>query len=60
MEPVEIVETDNPKVACEGDGGVLGHPRVFLNMGDKSEIDCPYCGRRFVLKAVAKAAAGGH
>ena len=60
MEPVEIVETDNPKVACEGDGGALGHPRVFLNMGDKSEIDCPYCGRRFVLKAGAKAAAGGH
>jgi uncharacterized Zn-finger protein len=60
MEPVEIVETDNPKVACEGDGGVLGHPRVFLNMGDKHEIDCPYCGRRFVLKAGAKAAASGH
>lgn len=60
MEPVEIVETDNPKVTCEGDGGALGHPRIYLNMGDKREIDCPYCGRRFVLKAGAKAAGGGH
>ena len=60
MEPVEIVEVENPKVACEGESGALGHPRVFLNMGDKREIDCPYCGRRFRLKEGAKAAAGGH
>lgn len=60
MKPVEIVEVENSKVACEGEGGALGHPRVFLNMGDKREIDCPYCGRRFVLKDGAKAAAGGH
>ena len=60
MEPVETMEVDNPKVACEGEGGALGHPRVFLNMGDKPEIDCPYCGRRFVLKDDAKAASGGH
>jgi len=60
MEPVEIVETDNPKVICEGEGGALGHPRIFLNMGGKREIDCPYCGRRFLLKEGAKAAAGGH
>lgn len=60
MEPVETVEVDNSKVVCEGQGGALGHPRVFLNMGAASEIDCPYCGRRFRLKAGAKAAAGGH
>jgi uncharacterized Zn-finger protein len=60
MEPVEIVEVESPKVACEGEGGVMGHPRVYLNMGDKGEIECPYCGRRFVLKQGAKPAAHGH
>jgi len=60
MEPPETVEVDNPKVACEGEGGALGHPRVYLNMGDRRAIDCPYCGRRFVLKGGAKAATGGH
>jgi uncharacterized Zn-finger protein len=60
MEPVEITEVENPKVVCEGEGGALGHPRVYLNMGGKREIDCPYCGRRFRLKDGAKAAAGGH
>ena len=60
MEPIEIVEVKKTKVVCEGDGGALGHPRVFLNMGDKREIDCPYCGKRFALKEGAKAASGGH
>jgi uncharacterized Zn-finger protein len=50
MEPPEILTVDSPKVACDGGSGGLGHPRVFLNMQGKGQIDCPYCGRRFVLK----------
>ena len=59
LDPPEVVEVDSEIVACEGDGGALGHPRVFLNMEGKGQIDCPYCDRRFVLKAGAKAS-GGH
>lgn len=58
MEPAEIVETDQTRVACDGGGGALGHPRVFLEMGDKGEVDCPYCGRHFKLSAAV--AAAGH
>jgi uncharacterized Zn-finger protein len=57
MEPSETLETDKPVVRCDGGGGALGHPVVYLNMGDKTQIDCPYCGRRYVLKAGAHAAA---
>jgi len=46
----EIVETDNTRVACDGGGGALGHPRVYLEMGDESFVECPYCDKRFVLK----------
>lgn len=60
MEPVEIVEVKIPKVTCQGDGGALGHPRIYLNMGDEREIDCPYCGRRFRLNEDAKPALDGH
>ena len=60
MEPVEIVEVEDVKVVCDGGAGALGHPRVFLNMGERREIDCPYCGRRFILKDGAQAAGGGH
>ena len=49
----EAIPVESPVVACDGGGGALGHPRVYLNMGDKSEIDCPYCGRHYVLKGGA-------
>lgn len=60
MQPVESVEVEDVKVVCDGGGGAVGHPRVFLNMGEAREIDCPYCGKRFVLKEGVEAASGGH
>ncbi len=50
MEPVEIIFVERKELACDGGDGPLGHPRIFLRMGAKTEIDCPYCGRRFVYK----------
>jgi len=35
--------------ACDGGNGALGHPRVFLEMGEGTEVTCPYCDRLFVL-----------
>jgi uncharacterized Zn-finger protein len=58
QEPPETVETDREVVSCDG-GGALGHPRVWLNMEGKGEIDCPYCDRLFVLRA-GSAATPGH
>ena len=58
IEPPEIVETDSETVACDGNGNALGHPRVFLSIGKEGFVDCPYCDRRFVLKAHAAAGAG--
>jgi uncharacterized Zn-finger protein len=49
MQPPEIIEVETPVVGCDG-GGLLGHPLVYLNMEGAGTIDCPYCGRRFVLK----------
>ena len=56
LEPPETVETDREVVSCDGDGA-LGHPRVWLNMEGKGQIDCPYCDRRFILRRGARAAA---
>ena len=58
MEPLEVVEVEETTVACDGGDGALGHPRVFLHMENTNRVDCPYCGRRFVLKEGAKAASG--
>ena len=50
----EIVEVEDRRVACEGVGGALGHPKVYLEMGDEDFVVCPYCDRRFVLKPGAE------
>ena len=51
----EIIEVDDTRIACDGGGGALGHPRVFLEMGDRNFVECPYCDRRFVLREGAEA-----
>lgn len=57
-EPPEIIEVEDSVVACDGGGGALGHPKVYLNMGRDGRVECPYCDRLFVLKAGASAGAG--
>jgi uncharacterized Zn-finger protein len=48
----ETVSVDAPEVTCDGGGGALGHPKVYLHIDhDKGDsITCPYCSRMFVLK----------
>lgn len=55
LAPPEVVETTDHRVSCDGVGGALGHPRVFLELGAKPFVECPYCDRRFVAVA-----GGGH
>jgi uncharacterized Zn-finger protein len=51
VEAPEIIEVDDTRVACDGGGGALGHPLVYLEMGDETFVECPYCDRKFVLRA---------
>ena len=48
-EPPEVMTVNEHRVSCDGAGGALGHPRVYLEMGAKGFVECPYCDRRFVL-----------
>jgi uncharacterized Zn-finger protein len=49
---IERIEVDSRVVACDGGGGALGHPRVFLRI-EGQQIFCPYCSRLYVLRAGA-------
>jgi uncharacterized Zn-finger protein len=51
----EVIEVDSTRVSCDGSGGALGHPRVYLEMGDEGRVECPYCDRLFLLKPGAHA-----
>ncbi len=50
----ETIEIDEMVAACNGDGGPLGHPRVFLNLGPAGRVECPYCSRVFVNRRLAE------
>lgn len=46
----EIEEVTTARVACDGGGGALGHPLVYLTVGPQGWVECPYCDKRYVLK----------
>jgi len=52
MGPFETIYINETVAACNGGGGVLGHPRVFLNLGRDGKVECPYCSRLFVNRAM--------
>jgi uncharacterized Zn-finger protein len=59
MTPFETMYIDEMVAACNGGGGPLGHPRVYLNLAPSGKVECPYCSRQFVSRAMAGAAAPG-
>jgi uncharacterized Zn-finger protein len=58
MTPFETIEIDEMVAACAGGhgggGGALGHPKVYLNLAPGGRVECPYCSRLFVNRAVAR------
>lgn len=55
--PPETLIVEERAVACNGGDGALGHPRVYLTMGDADSVTCPYCDRIYILKDSAAARA---
>jgi uncharacterized Zn-finger protein len=52
----ETIIVNATRVVCDGGGGALGHPRVYLEMGEENAVDCGYCDRHFVLSEAAQKA----
>jgi uncharacterized Zn-finger protein len=55
--PTETFTVDDPNVACDGGGGALGHPRVFLHI-EHDRVMCPYCSRIYILNPGARHGSG--
>lgn len=51
----ETITVASRRIGCDGGAaasqGALGHPLVYLTIGNDGTTDCPYCGRHFVLAA---------
>ena len=57
MESEEPIIVQTVTQGCDGGGGALGHPLVYLDLSEDGEAVCPYCSRRYVL---AEGAGQGH
>ena len=52
---LEKRDTPDRTPTCDGGGGALGHPLVYMDMGDEDAVECGYCDRRFVRGKKASA-----
>ena len=43
----EVIYVKDRRIACDGGGGALGHPRVWYSLED-GEAECGYCDRRYI------------
>lgn len=57
MEVEETIIVEQSSVSCDGGGGPLGHPKVYLEIAGEGEIVCPYCSRTYKLAEGATQAA---
>ena len=48
--PFEIIRVQAKRVGCDGGGGALGHPRVWLHLGEENQVQCTYCSRLYVME----------
>ena len=52
--PADIVmlKDGHTRVSCNGNGGVLGHPQIWLTAeirpDGSASVTCPYCSRIFM------------
>jgi uncharacterized Zn-finger protein len=60
MAPFETIYIDEMVAACDGGEGPLGHPRVYLNLGPAGKVECPYCSRLFVNRAMSAPSRENH
>ncbi len=56
--PHDAKIVSSTRVACDGGGGSLGHPKTWLDMGQAASVECKYCDQLFVLDT--KAAPSAH
>lgn len=43
------------RISCDGGGGALGHPRVWLQIPeDTNFVECPYCDCKYIFADAAR------
>ncbi len=50
LPPHKTVHVETNRVACDGGGGALGHPKVYYDLDENGEAHCFYCCAHFIKK----------
>lgn len=50
----DVIIVDGHRVSCDGGGGALGHPRVWMEMGADGQVVCKYCDAVYVQRGGPK------
>ena len=48
---VPVIEIGSQEFMCVGANPPFGHPHIFLDLGNASEIICPYCSTLYRFAA---------
>ena len=55
---VAVIEIGAREFMCVGEVPPFDHPHVFLDMGDATEIICPYCSTLYPPRSQPRPACG--
>ncbi|AZL16218.1 zinc-finger domain-containing protein [Rickettsiales endosymbiont of Stachyamoeba lipophora] len=47
----QVKNTTSKEIWCEGEDEAIGHPKIYLEIGETNEINCPYCSMKFIYTA---------
>ncbi|XP_070575835.1 NADH dehydrogenase [ubiquinone] iron-sulfur protein 6, mitochondrial-like [Ptychodera flava] len=50
IDDIPPIVVDGNHVWCDGGGGALGHPKVYINLDQEGPHACGYCGLRYIKK----------
>ena len=48
QEKIEMVKERT--IYCDGDDHIDGHPKIYLEIDESNEVNCPYCNKKFIYK----------
>ena len=44
------IYVNKKRLSCNGESKSLGHPKVYLEMGQSDKVRCPYCDKIYILQ----------
>ncbi len=52
-----MITSPTKTVNCDGGKGAAGHPRIYMTIGSRGWVECPYCSKRFEWDSAANVTA---